>query len=82
MVALANLYRIKPDIWKEIPKDVRQAIKKVRLEESKSQTKEGMSEEKPSRESTASAPLPRQYSKPKANMAQTESPALDVVDEF
>ena len=82
MVALANLSKIKPEIWKEIPKDVQQAIMKVRLEESKSQTKEGRSEEKPSREGTSSAPLLRQYSKPKENMVQMGSPTLDVVDEF
>ena len=44
MVTLANLSRIKPEVWKEIPKDVQQAIMKVHLEESKSQTKEGRSE--------------------------------------
>ena len=56
MVTLANLSRIKPEIWKEIPKDVQQAIMKVRLEESKSQTKERRNEEKPSRKGTSSAP--------------------------
>ena len=40
MGTLDNLSRIKPEIWKEIPKDVQQAIMKLRLEESKSQPKD------------------------------------------
>ena len=82
MVTLANLSRITTEIWKEISKDVQQTIMKVRLEENKYQSREERSEDKLIKGSTASAPLTRHYSKPKANMAQTKSPSLYVVDEF
>ena len=55
---------------------------KVSLEESKSHTKEGRSEERLNKEGASSAPLPRQYSMLKANIAKTGSTALDVVVEF
>ena len=81
-VVLANLSRIKPEIWKEIPRDVQQAIMKLRLEEAKTQTKEGKPEDKQRQDGVSNVALPRQYSKPKANLTQALSSSLDIVDEF
>ena len=52
------------------------------MEENKSQSKEGRAYENLNKEGASNTPLPRQYSKLKANMAQIGSMALDVVDEF
>ena len=80
MVTLANLSKIKPDIWKEIPEDVQQAIMKLSLEENKSQPKDRKPEDKQKQYDTSGVTIPRQYSRLKANMSQTSSPSLDIVD--
>ena len=79
IVTLANLSRIKPEIWKEIPKDVKQAIMKLRLEENKSQSKDGKPEDKQKQNGTSGVALSRQYFRPKANMLQTSSPPIKVL---
>ena len=79
---MANLSRIKPEIWKETPRDVQQAIMKLRLEEAKTQTKKEKPEDKQKQDGVSNVALPRQYSRPKANLTQSSSSSLDIVDEF
>ena len=75
-LTLANLTRVSPDVWKELPKDVQEVIIKACVEESKAKKEADKSKDgKPK----TKGGLPRQYTK--INMTTT-SPNEDMVEEY
>ena len=75
---IANLTRVSPEVWKELPRDVQEVIIKARMEENKSKGREErVKDSNPKPDSN----LPRQYSNPKANLTTT-TPNEGMVEEY
>ena len=70
--ASANLARVSPQIWRELPKEIQDLINKARQDKNKKRELEKGN-------SKTSTDLPKQYTK--ANLAQQED-VEDIVDEF
>ena len=77
-IALANLTRVEPEVWKSLPKDVQDVIIKARIEENKAKKEDNKPRESKLK---SDKELPRQYSKVKANLTTT-SPNEDLIEEY
>ena len=67
----ANLARVSPEIWKELPREIQELIMKTRLEENKKKEESSSPANKPN--------LPKQYSK--ANLTISE-PNEELMEDF